>query len=323
MRGVAALLLGVLALGCTCNAETDEDRGGSARPTSAATSLNPTSSTASAAPPPQVLFVPDAAIVAATGEPLPMPQRNSVCPADMVSVRGQFCVDRYESVLVDTERARDISPYYHPTFFQTKSAYKTWDKLRHDWGAPEVQLLPVPEPPSFQLEGNFEVRSVVRRGVTPQGYVSGNLAERACRNAKKRLCREEEWVTACRGEPDHQFPYGDHYEAGKCNVFNGVHPALILHGDASSGHLDPRLNYFQHHGAPLLHPTGSDPECVSRWGDDAIYDMVGNLDEWVDDPQGVFVGGFYARNTKEGCQSRISAHPRGYFDYSLGIRCCL
>jgi formylglycine-generating enzyme required for sulfatase activity len=270
------------------------------------------------------LYVPDAAAIVATGEIAPSaPQRNTVCPADMVSVRGQFCVDRYESVLVDTSEARDISPYYHPTFTQTKSAYVTWEKLRHDFGEPQMQLLPLPEPPPFQLQGNFDVRTVVRKGATPNGYVSGNLAERACHNAHKRLCREEEWVIACRGETERQFPYGDVYEAHKCNVFNGVHPALILHGNASSGHLDPRLNYFQHDGAPLLHRTGSDPECVSRWGDDAIYDMVGNLDEWVDDPEGVFLGGFYARNTKEGCLSRVSAHPRGYFDYSLGIRCCL
>lgn len=273
---------------------------------------------------PKLLYVPDAAVElpsAAPTETLPIGPVTR-CPADMVDVRGQFCIDRYEDTLVDIAQARAVSPYYAPTFFQTQSAYKTWDKLRHDFGTPEVQLLPLPEPPSFQLQGNFDIRAVSKRGVTPNGYLSGILAERACHNAHKRLCTELEWVTACRGEADQQFPYGPDYQSGKCNVFNGAHPALLLHGNASEGHLDPRLNYFEHHGAPLLHVTGASPECKSRWGNDAVYDMVGNLDEWIADEGGVFLGGFYARNTREGCASRISAHPRGYFDYSLGVRCC-
>ncbi len=50
--------------------------------------------------------------------------------------------------------------------------------------------------------------------------------------------------------------------------------------------------------------------------------MVGNHDEWVDEPRGAFLGGFYSRATREGCDSRISSHPPEYFDYSLGVRCC-
>jgi hypothetical protein len=51
--------------------------------------------------------------------------------------------------------------------------------------------------------------------------------------------------------------------------------------------------------------------------------MVGNLDEWIDDPKGKFLGGFYSRSTRDGCEASITAHPRVYFDYSLGVRCCL
>jgi hypothetical protein len=51
--------------------------------------------------------------------------------------------------------------------------------------------------------------------------------------------------------------------------------------------------------------------------------MVGNLDEWVDDPEGAFAGGFYARRARRGCGAVITVHPRRYFDYSLGTRCCL
>ena len=51
--------------------------------------------------------------------------------------------------------------------------------------------------------------------------------------------------------------------------------------------------------------------------------MVGNLDEWVDDPKGRFLGGFFSRSTREGCDaSRVARTRDAYFDYSLGVRCC-
>ena len=73
---------------------------------------------------------------------------------------------------------------------------------------------------------------------------------------------------------------------------------------------------------PLLRPTGGTPACASEWGQDAAYDMVGNLDEWVEDPEGTFVGGFYSRGTREGCDARVEVHSYDYYDYSLGTRCC-
>jgi hypothetical protein len=48
--------------------------------------------------------------------------------------------------------------------------------------------------------------------------------------------------------------------------------------------------------------------------------MVGNVDEWVED--GMFLGGFYARSTTQGCESKVSVHAAAYYDYSTGTRCC-
>jgi formylglycine-generating enzyme required for sulfatase activity len=132
----------------------------------------------------------------------------------------------------------------------------------------------------------------------------------------------DEWRTACRGEADRPFPYGDKYSPGKCNIFREAHPAAVLHGNASIGHSDPRLNMVRSENKPLLRMTGDTRTCVSEWEGDAIYDMVGNMDEWIDDPEGTFVGGFYARSKKDGCDSVVKAHPFDYFDYSTGVRCC-
>jgi formylglycine-generating enzyme required for sulfatase activity len=240
----------------------------------------------------------------------------------MVSVRGQYCIDRFEASLVDSKLSRPLSPFYHPTQSQTRTTFQLWESLRFTMGEPQYQILPIPAPPSFQLTEAFSVKAVSVRDTVPAGYLNGYLAEEACKNAGKRLCNEEEWVVACRGERNLNFPYGDQFEPDRCNVNNGRHPARILHGHAGKGHLDPRLNAFAYDGQPLLHATGRSPDCVSRWGDDGAWDMVGNIDEWVDDADGTFVGGFYARNTQAGCAARITVHPRAYFDYSLGVRCC-
>jgi len=266
------------------------------------------------------LYLPDGGDTVQFGAPKAAPllpgAPSQRCPPEMVDVRGRFCIDRYEASLVDAKQSRRLSPYYHPTRAQTAASFKDWSRSAHG------DALAVPAPPDFQLTEDFEPRAESRAGVTPSGYLSGNLAELACRNAGKRLCSADEWVLACRGEAGRKFPYGDHYEEGRCNVFREAHPAQILHGDMSTGHLDPRLNLVEGSAGPLLRKTGATESCRSVWGSDAVYDMVGNIDEWVDAPVGAFLGGFYSRSTREGCDSKVSSHPRAYFDYSLGVRCC-
>ena len=189
---------------------------------------------------------------------------------------------------------------------------------------PEARAIPLPPLPELQSRpGDYQPRAVSRAGVVPQAYLSGALAKVACANAGKRLCTEEEWTTACRGAEARKFPYGARFEDGRCNVYRHLHPAMLLHGASFYGHLDPRLNLVvDSNRDPLLRLTGATAGCRSGWGSDAAYDMVGNLDEWVDDPSGAFVGGFYARSTREGCEARVGVHPPIYYDYSTGARCC-
>ena len=84
----------------------------------------------------------------------------------------------------------------------------------------------------------------------------------------------------------------------------------------------PSAIQFETAEGPLLRTTGATSSCASRWGDDAIYDMVGNIDEWVDEKGGAFAGGFYSRSTTNGCEALVTAHPTAYADYSTGVRCC-
>jgi formylglycine-generating enzyme len=248
------------------------------------------------------------------------------CPQDMVRVAERYCVDRYESTMVD-EQGRQASPYYpildgkYPAWLDARKAEASRLEVEASPDAKSAST-PFPSLPEWQRSGATQVRAVTRAGQIPNAYLSMFSSRDACMKAGKRLCTLQEWQTACKGEKQTRFPWGDEFKPGRCNVFREEHPGHVLFGQFTVGMLDPRMNLVQSQGRSLLRKTGESSECKSVCGDDAIYDMVGNLDEWIDDPDGTFVGGFYARNTKKGCEQVVTGHPAGYMDYSLGGRCC-
>lgn len=243
------------------------------------------------------------------------------CSPDMVLIAERFCIDRYEATMVDKTTRRPFSPFYPPSKKEVRRAIagQTWGAAA--LGKEEIDP-PVPVLPEWERGPDVEAVAVSAPHVIPQAYVSKPTARAACESAGKRLCTLAEWKLACRGEKSTRHPYGDKYRRGVCNVHGSSHPASILYGNASLGHWDPRLNQVTVGGAPLLRPTGSMPACRSAWGDDGVYDMVGNLDEWVEDDKSTFVGGFYARDTFRGCDARVSKHPPIFFDFTTGVRCC-
>ncbi len=247
---------------------------------------------------------------------------KSPCPPEMVLVDGKLCVDRFEATLVDNETGQRLAPDFPVTPNLFDIAVGDWATGRSLVGGVFARIMPLPFIPEWQRGKKIDMRAVPLPHTRPNGYVTGLVAETACGAAGKRLCTLTEFVLACRGEDDQQFPYGETYADGVCNVNRDVHPAAMLHDNPSIGHLDPRLNRVRVQGETLLQPTGESPLCRSRWGEDAIYDMVGNLDEWIDEGAGAFAGGFYARSTRAGCDAVITAHPKSYLDYSTGVRCC-
>ncbi len=271
----------------------------------------------------------------ARSEPAPeAPPARVACPVEMARI-GSYCIDRWEVSLVDATTRQELSPYYPPSPRLTRFVHEYWSTEAARIGDPRARLVPLPALPPVQTQApsrakgsktkarGVEPLAVSRAGVVPQGYLSYYSAKAACERAGKRLCTEDEWVGACRGPARNTFPYGPNYVAGRCNVYRNQHPAFALHQNSSVGHLDPRLNLVvAGTDGPLLGLTGEWAECSATWDDRTVFDMVGNLDEWIDDPNGVFVGGFYARATRSGCEARIANHAPGYYDYSLGTRCC-
>ncbi len=216
---------------------------------------------------------------------------NGLCPPDMASIDDRFCVDRFEASLVEVLPSGDERP----------------------WS------------PFQGMEGHV-VRAVSERGVMPQGYVSGAQAAEACGRSGKRLCKPSEWRTACKGPEKNVYGYGNANQAGRCND-HGRGPVIALYGQQleAGGQRewnfekmnDPQLNQL----SGTLAATGSHDGCTNGYG---VYDMVGNLHEWVADPAGTFQGGYYQDThiNGDGCDYKTMAHEFRYHDYSTGFRCC-
>lgn len=167
---------------------------------------------------------------------------------------------------------------------------------------------------------NLPVVAMSAPGIVPQGYINGVQAEAACQRAGKRLCTSDEWLRACQGPNDWTFPYGTNLVSRRCNDSRAVHPAIELFPN------DP--NPFDHIQDACINQlpnsvskTGQYAQCVTP---DGIYDLMGNLHEWVADPSGTFRGGFYVDTVRNGpgCLYRTTAHDRNHWDYSTGFRCC-
>ena len=216
------------------------------------------------------------------------------CPPNMVSIGGAYCIDAYEASLVRELPDGSETPF------------------------PYYETVP----------SGVVVRAVSQPGVFPQGYVSGVQARAACERSGKRLCRADEWRSACVGPKHTKFPYGNVRATGRCNdngrsAMRFFNPQLDnkpehrwMWGRAGNMN-DPRLNQLS---GTLTH-TGERAGCTNEYG---VFDMVGNLHEWVDDPNGTFQGGYYLDTHKngDGCTYRTVAHEFTYHDYSTGFRCC-
>ncbi len=214
------------------------------------------------------------------------------CQANMGRT-GTICMDRFEITLLD-KKSGAIHPYY----------------VRPPYGMDG--LVAISEP-----------------GVFPQGYLSQEMLGKACTNAGKRLCTLSEWQSACAGAGKRRFPYGNDAAGGTCNT-DKRNPHILDKHFPDTPHLKRTGKHFN--DPALL----QDPDYLQRAGTDAgcrtpegIYDMDGNLSEWVSDTirmpdglHGTFAGDAFSGAGTEGCGRKTSAHASNYHDYSMGGRCC-
>lgn len=195
---------------------------------------------------------------------------------------------------------------------------------------PAVTAIPADVPLQRALSfGNLNVRidtfeatikdkkAIVGKHEIPALRTTWYEAKAACEAAGRRLCTEEEWVSACqnaRATDDNQngefgddmiegtaYPYGDYHEDGRC---------WDAHEDAPDG-----TAY-----RPVY--TGEMPGCVTPTG---VYDMTGNVEEWVgDSPEhAALMGGAWDTTEDHArCYRRNDTFGPGYATPRTGFRCC-
>jgi len=175
------------------------------------------------------------------------------CPPDSVKV-GNVCIDKYEASVWQI-------PPSNASFVKLVQAGKATLAELTAGGA--TLLSPGTScsgyPPNFPNDGNWTpvpgsnppspgVYAVSIPGVRPTACITWFQANQACLLSGKRLLTNREWQGAAAGTPDPGTDNG----STDCNV----------------GSADDVVN------------TGSRSSCKSSWG---VFDMVGNVGEWVAD----------------------------------------
>lgn len=320
-RGLVTAALAA-SLGCAAGCSAGCSSGRATEALASATAPASASATADAVPTASVSATAEALPTASASAAPPPPTPAEVeaaehgpaeqgCPSGMARI-GRTCIDRWEAhlVLVGADGAR------------------------------------APHPHNLRPEPGARYEAHTRPGVFPQGYISRVEASAACKEAGKRLCGRGEWLRACRGGPGRKWPYGHGGRRGVCNNAK-AHLLSMKHGDKGG-----RWKYDEHFNDPslLIEPgflakAGEHEGCRTPEG---VFDLVGNLHEWVDgkvdqdlvdkladepverrkqpwrEGNGIFLGGFFS-NTDElgpGCTYITIAHEPSYHDYSTGFRCC-
>jgi len=159
------------------------------------------------------------------------------------------------------------------------------------------------------LEGG---KAISAAGVESAGGVTWHEAQAACEAAGKRLCTEEEWLTACTGAipvdengdgvfsndtlVGNQHSYGEHFRQGWCADSRKKNDARLLE-------------------------TGTHPRCATPTG---IYDLEGVHKEWVGltPDRAALKGGSYFSGTSARCAYYKDSEAPDTRDKSIGFRCC-
>ncbi len=224
-------------------------------------------------------------------DPGPSPQ----CPADMRLVTGQHH-DEMEHYCIDPR-----------TDSKTTHCFAYFEGVSAEEGAvTDVNV----------CMDQFEAPNL--RGEKPFVMKSFNAATKWCGERNKRVCSEQEWETACEGPELRPLAYGWHVDTALCNSNKGWRPfdttKLYSEGAAATKEIE---HLWQ--GSP----SGAYATCASSFG---IYDMMGNVEEWVATRHGrkfpgALMGGFWAKPWT-GCRGTNDAHEPTFTFYETGFRCC-
>jgi formylglycine-generating enzyme required for sulfatase activity len=218
------------------------------------------------------------------------------CPPDMRLVAGTH-FDQEQHLCVDLRADK-----------RDNHCYSYWEGVTAEEGAAtEIRV----------CMDRFEAPNV--EGQKPYVMRSFENAKRWCGERNKRVCSEQEWELGCEGPEHRPLAYGWRVDVGLCNSDKHWRPfdTRKLYSPEKTVADDELKKLWQ--GTP----SGAYASCVSGFG---IYDMNGNVEEWVQSRPGRAVpgslmGGFWAKPWT-GCRGANDAHEPTFAFYETGFRCC-
>lgn len=224
------------------------------------------------------------------------PDEPRNCPADMVEVASTYCPAAQQICVEWISEPRDRC-----------AKYREW-----------VPCVGEAVPKYFCID-RYEYPN--REGIRPTVGVTWEDAGRLCSAEGKRLCTDSEWTVACEGNERLPYPYGFERDSTACNIDR---PYIVPNDDAFR---DPVQRAAEMERLDQSEPSGSRPGCVSFFG---VYDMAGNVDEWVINERGSPTTTPYISGLKGGywgpvrnrCRPMTTDHNQWHSGYQIGFRCC-
>jgi len=232
-------------------------------------------------------------------------QRAPACPSDMIEVQGEYCPNVEEVCLyyVDSKGNKIQSPPIGKT--GRCGEYRN-----------PTRCLSLNKQHIHFCIDKFEFPNKINE--VPQDWMSWFDAKKAVESIGKRLCTNKEWTMAAEGVNLHPLPYGNGYQRdeGVCNFDNSVGTIDVFEATSPNSNTSSQLR-------SLLVPSGSRPACVSDYG---VYDMAGNIDEWVVNESGKpYLSGLkggHVFGVRNASRPMTEAHGPAFSWYETGTRGC-
>jgi hypothetical protein len=237
--------------------------------------------------------------------PFPGP-RTLPCPDDMLYVDTNFCSD-IERRCLDVEHERINHLDICHSFAREQRCRSEQRRI------------------AFCID-RYEYPN--RKGAHPVWMLDWNEAQATCGSRGKRLCWASEWTAACEGPEHMPFPYGYERDHRTCNIDNffidPMRPGPRSQFFFYSKDANVALRELSRLDQSVR--SGSMETCRSGFG---VYDMTGNLDEWVvnDEPPkdksrwAALKGGAWG-HVRSQCRPMTTSHEPEFYYYFVGFRCC-
>lgn len=223
-----------------------------------------------------------------------------VCPHDMINVEGDYCETLVHTCKKWISEKRDRCAEY------VEDSARCFGKVAHMHFCID------------RYEWPNKIDEMPQRGMTWWNVKS------SCESIGKRLCTVAEWEQSCEGPKRTPYPYGWKRSKYACNIDKKyIFPNNDLWYKNRKTEME-RLDQSE--------SSGNRPNCVSEYG---VYDLTGNVDEFVYDPHGHVDGGVgiephydsalkggYWATVRNRCRPETVSHNRDHFWYNTGGRCC-